>query len=112
MSKATGLWYRTMVKDNTEIKIYRHLIIKNTNWEYYLIIDEEYPEEFDPKNDRQLAVVMGYETEMGWISMNELKPYIISDTNNEIEALGEIMPAKGWEWKEMNDEGVGVLRRY
>ncbi len=58
-------------------------------WEYY--ITTKYPE-----NSRiQEAVVSGYETELGDVDMEEIKPYIITQTKE----LGAIMPAPGWDWE-------------
>lgn len=80
---------RIMIQDKTQLKIVEHIIIKNF-WEYF-IIDRVYE---DP--DIKEAVVYGFETELGDVSMEEIKPYIRSRTTN----LKNIMPAPGWAWKE------------
>lgn len=71
---------------NIIINVVEHIILKNY-WEYY-ITDDSY------SNDIKRALVMGFETELGDVSLNEIKPYIISRTTK----LNEIAPAQGWEW--------------
>lgn len=70
------------------INVVEHIILRNF-WEYY-ITDET----FGDDGDIVQALVMGYETELGDISLDEIKPYIISRTKN----LEEVMPAEGWRW--------------
>ena len=75
------------IKHNQQLTIREHIILKNF-WEYY--ITDYYPEE----SDIQEAYVMGFEDEIGDISMEELKPYIITRTKH----LDEVMPATGYRW--------------
>ncbi len=63
------------VETNTEINVVRHLILKNF-WEVY-ITDEE-----TNSDDIKFALVMGYETELGDVSLEEYKG-----------------PATGWTWE-------------
>lgn len=68
------------------INVIEHIIIQN-GWEYY-ITDEK------TEDDIVFALVMGYETELGYVSMDEIGPYIKSRTRK----LTEVMPAVDWEW--------------
>ena len=68
-----------------EVEVTRHIMTKNM-WEYYL----EEPDE----NGIAFGVVMGFDTELGYVDMEEIAPYIISSTEN----MDEIMPASGWNW--------------
>ncbi len=68
-----------------ELEVTRHIMTKNM-WEYYL----EEPDE----NGIAFGVVMGFDTELGYVDMEEIAPYIISSTDN----MDELMPASGWNW--------------
>ena len=68
-----------------EVEVTRHIMTKNM-WEYYL----EEPDE----NGIAFGVVMGFDTELGYVDMEEIAPYIISSTDN----MDELMPASGWNW--------------
>lgn len=65
--------------------VYQHLITQNF-WEYYILDNE--------KSDYRFALVMGYDTEMGDVSMAEISPYVITKTSS----LTEVMPPPGWTW--------------
>ena len=56
-------------------------------WEYF-ITDDKF------SDDIVTAVVNGFETEMGDISLSEIKPHIMCQSTD----LASIMPAPGWEW--------------
>jgi len=68
-----------------EVEVTRHIMTKNM-WEYYL----EEPDE----NGIAFGVVMGFDTELGYVDMEEIAPYVISSTDN----MDELMPASGWNW--------------
>lgn len=68
------------------IAVKQHIILRN-GWEYYVT---ELPDE----DGIFFALVYGDETELGSVSLNEIKPYIIARTNN----LAEVMPAPNWTW--------------
>jgi len=68
-----------------ELEVTRHIMTRNM-WEYYL----EEPDE----NGIAFGVVMGFDTELGYVDMEEIAPYIISSTDN----MDELMPASGWNW--------------
>ena len=68
-----------------EVEVTRHIMTKNM-WEYYL----EEPDE----NGIAFGVVMGLDTELGYVNMEEIAPYVISSTDN----MDELMPASGWNW--------------
>ena len=67
------------------VEVTRHIMTKNM-WEYYL----EEPDE----NGIAFGVVMGFDTELGYVDMEEIAPYVISSTDN----MDELMPASGWNW--------------
>ena len=68
------------------INVYQHIILRN-GWEYYVTSRPT-------KSDIIECLVMGFETEYGSVSLNEIKPYIISRTID----LADIMPATGHRW--------------
>ena len=74
----------------TEIVV-EHIILKNF-WEYYIIKRDIYP--FG--DDIQWCFAMGFANEFGTCSRSEMKPYIITQTDE----LGEILPPERWEWVE------------
>lgn len=79
---------RKMRRIGTDIVInvtsYRMLVNK---WEYYITDDKH-------NEDIVRALVMGFETELGDISLSEITPYTMCQTND----LNEVLPAIGWEW--------------
>jgi len=80
---------RKMKKKDSEtiLTVKEHIIIKNF-WEYYITNEETN----DP--DTKFALVMGFETELGYVYLPEIQPYIVSKTKK----LNDVMPAPGWEW--------------
>ena len=83
---------RTMIKGSTVLDITEHIIIKNL-WEYYVV--KQKPKDESEDSNIKLCLVYGYELELGDVDMNEIKPFIISKTNN----LKEVMPAPGYTWR-------------
>jgi len=71
------------------LNILEHWITKGY-WEYY-ITDEKF------SDDIVAALVMGYETEIGDISKAEIRPYIITKTDD----LDGVLPPPGWQWVEV-----------
>jgi hypothetical protein len=80
-----------MIKGNLELDVVEHIILRNM-WEYYILADEDGDE---PDSDIKYALVMGFEDEIGTVSMSEIKPHIMTRTSR----LDEIMPADGYEWE-------------
>lgn len=71
----------------TVVKVFAHAMTRN-GWEYFFL---------DPKPNSQknvMALVMGFETEMGDVHIPEIEPHLLSFTKK----LDDIMPAEGWEW--------------
>jgi len=66
--------------------VYGHAMTRNF-WEYYILDNEK-------ASDYRFALVMGYETEMGDVSMSEIKPYMISYTTD----LKDLAPPEGYRW--------------
>lgn len=77
---------RVMQNSYGKVNVTEHIILRN-GWEYY-VTDQKHDE------DIVLCVVMGFETEMGDVSLSEIKPYILMRTKN----LTELMPCEGWRW--------------
>ena len=69
--------------------VHQHIILKNF-WEYYL--------EKTDKDGIAFGYVMGFEDEWGDVSLNEVKPYIMSKTSGA--GLYEIMPPEGYCWED------------
>jgi hypothetical protein len=63
------------------------LAMTSNFWEYF-ITDNHFTD------DIVTAVVKGFETEMGDISLKEIKPYLMCQSSD----LRDVMPAPGWEW--------------
>lgn len=81
---------RTMKCKNTgnTLNVTKHIITKNF-WEYYVTDNV-----FDKEEQIVQCLVMGQETEIGDVSLNEIKPYILSQTND----LSQCLSAPGWQW--------------
>ena len=69
-----------------KVKVIEHIILHN-DWEYYIL-------EEAGDDGIAFALVVGDYTEMGYVSLNEIAPYILSRTT----CLGDIMPAPMWTW--------------
>ena len=78
-----------MKKGNQTINVIEWIITENY-WEYYVIeIDE---------NNIALCLVDGFEMELGYVCLEEIKPYIRCRTKELT-----MQPAKGWKW--VDDKG-------
>jgi hypothetical protein len=75
------------VTSNDVLEINEHIILRNF-WEYYIINEET------NDADVKLGYVMGFENEIGYVYMPEIKPYVLTRTND----LKNVMPASGYEW--------------
>jgi hypothetical protein len=81
-------------EDSTEpFAVAQHVILKNF-WEYYL-------EEAD-ENGIAFGYIMGIESEWGSVSMDEIKPYIISIARGK--ELDYIMPPEGYYWENEKEQ--------
>ena len=74
-------------EDGQIVRVYAHLITKNM-WEYYILDNA--------RGDIRLALVLGDFTEMGDVSISELRPYLRS--NSAVTPDTDLMPAPGWHW--------------
>jgi hypothetical protein len=83
---------RRMIKDNLKLDVVEHIMLRNM-WEYFVLADEAGDE---PDSDIKYALVMGFNDEIGTVSLSEIKPYVISRTSR----LDEIMPASGYQWED------------
>jgi len=70
------------------VNVIEHIMLSNS-WEYYIL-----EEAGDSTDGIAFALVVGHETELGYVSMNEIEPYITSRT----KCLDNIMPAPKWSW--------------
>ena len=75
-------------KNGTELTITEHIITRN-NWEYY-VTNEKF------NDDIVCCLVLGFEDEIGDVSLSEIRPHVISRTKD----LEEVMAAPGWSWIE------------
>jgi hypothetical protein len=73
--------------------VHQHIILKN-HWEYYLGKTD--------KNGIAFGYVMGFENEWGDVSMEEIKPHIMTQTTDL--DLDEVMPPAGYSWEEDEQE--------
>ena len=71
----------------TTVNVVEHVMTKNM-WEFFITDDNH-------NEDVVRAVVVGFEIEIGDVSLSEIKPFVIS---RETEDLEELMPAPGWAW--------------
>jgi len=79
-----------MVKGNLKLNVVEHIILRNM-WEYFVLADEAGDE---PDSDIKYALVMGFNDEIGTVSMSEIEPHIFSRTSS----LAGILPASGYQW--------------
>ena len=70
------------------LNVTRFLMTKNM-WEFY--ITDNYHDD-----DIVEAYVMGFENELGDVSLKEIMPFTIVNTDN----LDDVMPPVGYEWKD------------
>ena len=78
---------RQMRNGDSVVTVHSHAMTLN-GWEYFLL---------EPKTDSAgnvLALVMGFETEMGDVNVKEIARFLLSSTKN----LHDVMPCEGWEW--------------
>ena len=94
---------RNMTNEHgTKVNVIEHIMLRNLS-EYYIL-----EEASDGTDGIAFALVVGHETEMGYVSMNEIEPYIASRT----KCLDDIMPAPSWSWYTDNqDPRSGRYRR-
>jgi len=76
---------RRMQNKYSTINVVEHIILRN-GWEYYVTDDRD--------GSVALCLVMGFETELGDVDLNEIKPYIVSRTRDLID----LAPCEGWSW--------------
>ena len=79
-----------MVKGNLKLDVVEHIILRNM-WEYFVLADEAGDE---PDSDIKYALVMGFNDEIGTVSMSEIEPHVFSRTSD----LDGILPASGYQW--------------
>ena len=81
---------RTLKHYNSKqkLEVVEHIILKNF-WEYYVINAKNIDDD-----DIKLCLVIGFETEIGYVSMDEIKPYILSRSKK----LDNIMPPPNYNW--------------
>ena len=80
---------RKMVKGNYQLNVVEHIILRNM-WEYFILADKV----GEGDSDIKYALVMGFNDEIGTVSLSEIKPHVISRTT----CMDDILPAAGYEW--------------
>ena len=88
---------RKMIKGNLKLDVVEHIILRNM-WEYYVLANDRDQQQADP--DIVYALVMGFNDEIGAVSLSEIKPHVISRTSR----LDEILPASGYQWEDAENE--------
>jgi hypothetical protein len=83
---------RKMTKGNLKLSVVEHIILKNM-WEYFVLANEAGDE---PDSDIKYALVMGFNDEIGTVSLSEIKPHVFSRTTN----LDGLLPASGYQWED------------
>lgn len=71
----------------TKLNVIAHIITSN-GWEYYVTTDKF-------STGIYKCLVMGFETELGDVDLEELKPHVIGHSTN----LNGLAPAIGWIWE-------------
>ena len=84
---------RRMIKGNVQLDVVEHIILRNM-WEYYVLSDEGQNDWVSSEPDIVMALVMGFNDEIGCVSLSEIKPHILTRTTE----LSTIFPASGYEW--------------
>ena len=92
---------RQMTKGNLKLNVVEHIILRNM-WEYFVLANE--PDTHAPDPDIVYALVMGFNDEIGCVSLSEIKPHIISRTT----CMDDIMPADGYEWADASRDRLPV----
>ena len=95
---------RTMIKGNLKLDVVEHIILRNM-WEYYVLSNEGKNQSFPSEPDIVYALVMGFNDEIGCVSMSEIKPHVMTRTTD----LSEIMPADGYEWENDSVEIPNII---
>ena len=85
---------RTIVKGDQTFNVTELQITKNF-WEYFILEDEYEEDRVEMPGNIKLALVMGIETEIGDVDLEEIAPYVITKTKD----LSEVMPPTGWRWQ-------------
>lgn len=78
---------RKMTDGKQTITVFEWIMIGEVMWEYY--VTENWNED-----NEAYCLVDGEFQEIGLVSLDEIKPYIVARTSN----LHEFRPAVGWEW--------------
>ena len=68
------------------VEVLEHIMTSNL-WEFYIL-------EAADESGIAFALVVGDYTELGYVSMDEITPHIVSRTTD----MDEIMPAPNWSW--------------
>ena len=87
---------RKMIKGNLKLDVVEQIILRNM-WEYFVLADEAGDK---PDSDIKYALVMCFNDEIGAVSMSEIKPHVISRTDQ----LCDILPASGYQWEDAENE--------
>lgn len=75
--------------------------LKN-GWEYFVLDSEQ-----EGKDTILFCYVMGFENEFGYVSFNEVKPYLLGMAKNSKDLL-DLMPPEDWEWVDNEIKEVDI----
>jgi hypothetical protein len=75
-----------MEKDGQRLEVREHIMTQNM-WEFYVLEEPD-------QDGVSFAFVSGDCNELGYVSLDEIKPFIISRTKQ----MDEIFPAPGFSW--------------
>lgn len=88
---------RYLVNNETKKKLeykVKALIITRNFWEHFIFDCPDIPK----NDDVQFALVMGFETELGYVSISELKPHALTVTKITDENVQDTFPPEGYSW--------------
>ena len=77
-------------KKRLEFPVRTFLMTKNF-WEYFIF---DVPD-IEKSDDQQFVLVMGFETELGYISLSELSSFIAAKSSD----LSDVLPPEGYSWE-------------
>lgn len=77
--------------------------LKN-GWEYFVLDSEQ-----EGKDTILFCYVMGFENEFGYVSFNEVKPYLLGMAKKSKDLL-DLMPPEDWEWVDNEIKEVDIYK--
>jgi len=75
------------IEDPSQILTVYEYYMTSNYWEFYVLDD-------NADSDIRYCLVMGFEQELGDVSIAEIKPFVYFHTKR----LGDLLPASGFKW--------------